>query len=172
MAITAIWAQARDGDGRPVIGAGGDMPWHLPEDLGRFSSLTRGGAVVMGRRTWESFPEKFRPLPGRVNVVVTSASSLPGADAVVGSLAAALETAARLTPNGEVWVIGGGRIYGAALEAVDRLEVTEIDLKVDGDTFAPAVDPAMWEQVKDSGWRDSATGPRHRFLTYARKSRR
>ncbi|WP_084129935.1 dihydrofolate reductase [Demequina sp. NBRC 110055] len=169
MALKAIWAQARDGSGRPVIGAGGDMPWHLPEDLKRFSSLTRGGAVVMGRRTWESFPAKFRPLPGRVNVVVTSADSLDGADAVVASLAAALETAARLTPDGDVWVIGGGRVYGAALEAVDGLEVTEIDLEVDGDTFAPAVDPAVWGVVEDSGWRDSATGPRHRFVTYARR---
>ncbi|GIG54238.1 dihydrofolate reductase [Demequina activiva] len=168
--LRAIWAQARDGAGRPVIGSGGDMPWHLPEDLQHFSSLTRGGAVVMGRRTWESFPERFRPLPGRVNVVITSAPSLEGADAVVASLDAGLEAAARLTPDGEVWVIGGGRVYGAALEAVDGLEVTEIDLVVDGDTFAPQVDPAVWEVVGDSGWRDSATGPRHRFLSYARRS--
>ena len=166
--LKAIWAQARDRAGRPVIGSGGDMPWDVPEDLARFSALTRGGAVVMGRRTWESFPERFRPLPGRVNVVVTS-SSVQGADAVVGSLEAGLEAAARLTPNGDVWVIGGGRVYAAALDAVDALEVTELDLEVDGDTFAPAIDPAVWELTVQGPWAASRTGVRHRFLTYARR---
>lgn len=167
--LRAIWAQARDEAGRPVIGAHGDMPWHLPEDLRRFSALTRGGAVVMGRRTWESFPDRYRPLPGRVNVVVTSSPSLHGADAVTSSLDDALATAVRLSPNGEVWVIGGGRVYAAALDAVDRLEVTEIDLVVDGDTFAPAIDPAVWELIEGTDWRESATGPRHRYLTYSRR---
>ncbi|WP_084104345.1 dihydrofolate reductase [Demequina sp. NBRC 110056] len=167
--LRAIWAQARDGAGRPVIGAAGDMPWNVPEDLARFSALTRGGAVVMGRRTWESFPERFRPLPGRINVVVTSAESVEGADAVVASLSSGLETAARLTPNGDVWVIGGGRVYAAALDAVDGLEVTELDLEVDGDTYAPAIDPAVWELTAEGDWATSRTGVRHRFLTYTRR---
>ncbi|WP_297081948.1 dihydrofolate reductase [uncultured Demequina sp.] len=167
--LRAIWAQARDHAGRPVIGAAGDMPWHLPEDLKHFSSQTRGGAVVMGRRTWESFPDRFRPLPGRVNVVVTSAESLEGADAVVGSLSSALETAARLSEDGNVWVIGGGRVYGAALEAVDEAVVTEIDLEVDGDTYAPVLDPAQWELIDAGPWETSTSGLRYRFLTYARR---
>ena len=166
--LKAIWAQARDAAGRPVIGARGDMPWHLPEDLRRFSSLTRGGAVVMGRRTWESFPERFRPLPGRVNVVISS-GTVEGADAVAGSLADAVDSAARLRPDTDVWVIGGGRVYADAMGMLDALEVTEIDLEVDGDTFAPAVDPAVWAVTENSGWRDSATGPRHRFVTYERR---
>ncbi|WP_062076469.1 dihydrofolate reductase [Demequina globuliformis] len=169
MALRAIWAQARDKAGQPVIGAHGDMPWQLPEDLKHFSSLTRGSAVVMGRRTWESFPEKFRPLPGRINVVITKAPEVPGADAVAGSLEEALTTAARLTPSDDVWVIGGGRVYADAMPRLDALEVTEIDLIVDGDTFAPVIDPDVWTQSGDSGWRESATGPRHRFLTYRRR---
>lgn len=168
--LKAIWAQARDGAGRPVIGSGGDMPWHLPEDLRHFSALTRGCAVVMGRRTWESFPERYRPLPGRVNVVITSGDPVERADATVGSLDEALAVAARLSDGPDVWVIGGGRVYAEAMPQLDALEVTEIDLVVDGDTFAPTIDPDTWDAVSDSGWRDSATGPRHRFLTYRREA--
>ncbi|MFV0633198.1 dihydrofolate reductase [Demequina sp.] len=167
--LKAIWAQARDSAGRPVIGAGGDMPWSVPEDLKHFSTLTRGGAVVMGRRTWESFPERFRPLPGRVNVVITSAPSLEGADAAVASVDTAIETAARLSPNGEVWIIGGGRVYAATLDAVEHLEVTELDLEVEGDTFAPTVDPVAWELTAAGPWETSRTGVRYRFVTYRRR---
>lgn len=166
--LKAIWAQARDAAGRPVIGSGGDMPWHLPEDLRHFSAMTRGAAVVMGRRTWESFPERYRPLPGRVNIVITSGDAVLGADATVGSLDEALVAAARLSDSQDVWVIGGGRVYAEAMPRLDALEVTEIDLVADGDTYAPQIDADVWEMVADSGWRDSATGPRHRFLSFAR----
>ncbi|MFW7413977.1 dihydrofolate reductase [Demequina sp. SO4-18] len=167
--LKAIWAQARDAAGRPVIGAQGDMPWHLPEDLGRFKDLTSGAAVVMGRRTWESFPERFRPLPGRVNVVITSADGVVGADAVAGSLGEALEAATRLAPGRDSWVIGGGRVYAEALPRVDQLEVTEIDLEVVGDTFAPHVDAAAWVLIAEEPWQTSRTGLGYRFLTYARR---
>ncbi|WP_062134750.1 dihydrofolate reductase [Demequina aestuarii] len=167
--LKAIWAQARDAAGTPVIGSQGDMPWHLPEDLRRFKELTSGAAVLMGRRTWESFPEQFRPLPGRVNIVITSGGTVQGADATVGSLAAAIEVAARRGDGADAWVIGGGRVYGEALPMVDQLEVTEIDLEVDGDTFAPAIDAAVWEIAAEDPWLTSRTGLRYRFLTYVRR---
>ena len=112
-----------------VIGRDGGLPWHLPTDLRRFKELTSGGTVVMGRRTYESLPERFRPLPGRRNVVV----SRNGCDApeVFGSLDAALEAA------GDCFVIGGGEVYAAALARTDRIHATEVDADVEGDAWFP-----------------------------------
>ncbi len=145
------------------------MPWHLPEDLRHFKDRTTGGVVIMGRRTWESLPERYRPMPGRVNVVVTSATDLDGADAVVSSLTAARSAAHRLAPDAPHWIMGGGQLYTAAMDEVDALVVTEIDLETQGDTYAPTIDPTVWTVANNSGWHDSATGPRHRFLTYRRR---
>lgn len=166
--LKAIWAQARDTSGRAVIGSQGDMPWHLPEDLRRFKDLTSGAAVVMGRRTWESFPEQFRPLPGRLNVVITSRGALEGADAVAGSLTDALAAATRLAPDNDTWIIGGGRVYAEAMPLVEQLEVTEIDLEVGGDTFAPSIDPGAWRLSEEGPWQTSRGGLGYRFVTYAR----
>jgi dihydrofolate reductase len=174
MTIKAIWAQAHDSEGRPVIGHRGDMPWHLPEDLARFQSLTRGHAVIMGRRTWESLPEKFRPLPGRVNIVVTSLESLEGAY-TAGSVAGALELATVLIATGDLddeatlWIIGGARLFADAISVADALEVTEIDLPVAGDTFAPDIADDVW-LIEHAGERAvSARGLGYRFVTYARR---
>lgn len=168
MTVRAIWAQALDAAGRPVIGFEGDMPWHLPEDLARFQSLTRGHVVVMGRRTWESLPDRFRPLPGRVNVVVTALPALEGAT-VARSLPDALATAARLAPDATVWVIGGARLFQAAVHLADVLEVTEIDAVFSGDTYAPEVPAAAWEATDASAWATSASGLAYRFVTYLRR---
>lgn len=173
MAIKAIWAQARDQLGRPVIGSHGDMPWHLPEDLARFQSLTKGHAVIMGRHTWESLPDRYRPLPGRINIVVTSLVGLKGAY-TAGSIASALELANALVETGDLaedatrWIIGGARMFGTATEVADAIEVTEIDLVVEGDTFAPAIPVATWEAGETSPWTVSESGLRYRFVTYAR----
>jgi len=165
-----IWAQARDGAGRPVIGAGGTMPWHLPEDLAHFRRVTSGHPVVMGRRTWESLPPRFRPLPGRTNVVVTrqdgwapDGAAAPGTPVVVArsvddALAAARAAAG---PDGEVWVIGGAQLYAATVALADTCVVTEIDAVVEGDTFAPSV-PAGWS-VEAGEAQVSTTGLRFRF---------
>ena len=128
--VRMVWAQAADG----VIGAGGALPWHLPEDLRLFRALTTGATVVMGRRTWESLPPRFRPLPGRRNVVLTSAPALPGAE-VVSSVAEALAL------DGDLWVIGGGAVYAAFLPHADEVVVTEVDASPAGDTWAPALGP-------------------------------
>lgn len=154
-----IWAEARD----RIIGADGGMPWHVPEDLAHFREVTLGSPVIMGRRTWESFPDRFRPLPGRRNIVVTrdEAWEAPGAER-----AASLPAAIALAGDGEVWVIGGGQLYREAIVHADVLEVTELDLDVDGDTRAPARDD--WHVVSRSPWQESRTGVRYRFVTLDR----
>ena len=167
--VVLIWAQARDADGRPVIGAGNDIPWRVPEDFTHFRELTRGHPVVMGQRTWESLPR--RPLPGRTNVVLTDDPAWSAVGAVVAeSLPEALALAAK-SPGGEqVWVIGGGTVYRQAIEYANRLEVTEIDVVVEGDTFAPVVDPEDWAETA-SDWMASevADAPRYRFRTLNRR---
>nr|WP_206441287.1 dihydrofolate reductase [Streptomyces boncukensis] len=162
-----IWAQTPDG----VIGADQAIPWRLPEDLAHFKATTLGHPVVMGRRTWDSLPPRFRPLPGRRNIVVTRDPhwAADGAERA-GSVAGALERAAEAPePDAPaaVWVIGGGEIYRAALEYATTLSVTEVDAAVDGDTYAPSPDPT-WRITEDSGWRPSSSGLRYRIRTYAR----
>src|SRR3954465_16083273 len=138
--VAMVWAQAHGG----VIGAEGELPWHLPEDLALFRRLTMGSAVVMGRRTWESLPGGFRPLPGRAKVVLTSD---PGWSAAGADRAASVEEV--LAERDSFWVIGGGRVYGPSLPHAARGVVTEVDARVDGDTWAPAL---------GDGWRlDSRT---------------
>src|SRR5699024_8983906 len=127
--IGMIWAQARGG----VIGAGGTMPWHLPEDLAHFSRTTKGAPVVMGRRTWESFPPKYRPLPGRTNIVITSDDGFAADGAVrARDLADGLRLAREVLesqPAPTIWVIGGGRVYREAMAQAEQIVVTEIDLE-------------------------------------------
>jgi dihydrofolate reductase len=158
-----VWAQARGG----VIGADGRLPWHLPEDLRLFRELTTGSTVVMGRRTWESLPERFRPLPGRRNVVLTTDDSwaADGAERA-GDVAQLLARG----DAGDVWVIGGGRVYAAFLPHADRVVVTDVDTAVEGDTWAPALGPG-WARVSRSpgtGWATSTTGLRYAVSEYAR----
>ena len=181
MRLALVWAQTADG----VIGRDGTLPWHLPEDLARFRRLTAGHAVLMGRRTWESLPERMRPLPDRRNVVLSRDPRFLAAGAeVVGSLEAGLLVAG---DDAEVWVIGGAALFAEAIDRADRLEVTDVDLVVDGDTHAPVVDPARWREVPSEGavqagapagrtgverpepaWEVSRTGTRYRFRSYVR----
>ena len=158
--IGMVWARSVGG----VIGADGGMPWHVPEDLAHFRQVTGSSTVVMGRRTWESLPERFRPLPGRRNVVLTRDTGW-SADGVVvvHDLAAALDT------DAPVWVIGGGQVYAAALPFADRVSETVIDVEVDGDTVAPVLDDG-WDLVDDGPWQESRAGLRHRFLEWRRRA--
>lgn len=120
-----------------VIGADGDMPWHLPTDLKFFRDLTWGSPVIMGRKTYESIPAKFRPLPGRRNLVLTENPNYdPGHGAEVY---ASLEAAIAATAGHDAFVIGGGRTYEQALPLVDRIYATEVDLSPPGDAFFPVV---------------------------------
>jgi dihydrofolate reductase len=160
--VALIWAQAANG----VIGDRGRLPWHLPEDLARFRALTTGGTVVMGRATWESLPQRVRPLPDRRNVVLTRQRGWQAPGAVV---AASVEEALDVA-EGPVWVIGGAQVFEAAIPFADRLEVTELGSAFDGDVHAPAVDGGWRLEHRDppSGWRASRTGLRYRDLTYRR----
>jgi dihydrofolate reductase len=165
--IGLIWAEASGG----VIGAGGGMPWHVPEDLAHFKELTSGHPVIMGRKTWDSLPERFRPLPGRRNLVVTRNDRWrdPGAERSA-SLDDAL-AAARSAGSEWIWIIGGGELFRGAIGLADRLEVTELDLDVDGDTLAP--DHSGWSTVgaePEEGWQTSSSGIRYRFLTLERRA--
>ena len=165
--IGLVWAEAEGG----VIGADGGMPWHVPEDLAHFKAVTSGSPVVMGRRTWESLPERFRPLPGRRNIVVTRNGgwAAEGAERA-GSLDAALASVTDAS-SPWIWIIGGGELFRESIENADRLEVTELDVEVDGDTFAP--DRSGWSATAVEpveGWRTSSSGIRYRFLTLARPS--
>ncbi|WP_314149751.1 dihydrofolate reductase [uncultured Leifsonia sp.] len=159
MTIALIWAQANE----RVIGAGGTMPWHLPEDLRHFRELTDGDPVIMGRRTWESLPERFRPLPGRENVVVTRQA---GFDAPGATVVHTLDDALAGRGDGTVWIMGGAELYRQTLAIADRVEVTEIDLDVDGDTIAPALGDGWTANAGD--WQDAANGMRYRFVRYLR----
>jgi dihydrofolate reductase len=156
-----VWARSRDG----VIGAGGSLPWHLPEDLRLFRALTLGGTVVMGRRTWESLPARFRPLPGRRNVVLSS--TLDPADAGVE---VARSVADVLATGEDLWVIGGGAVYAAFLPHADELVVTEVDAEPAGDTLAPELGPE-WQpraRVPAAGWAESSGGLRFRVSLWRR----
>ena len=158
--IGMVWAQ----DERGVIGRDGALPWHLPEDLAHFRALTRGATVVMGRATWESLPERFRPLPGRRNVVLTRQAGYAAAGADVrSSLSDALADV-----EGAVWVIGGAQVYAQVQPLADRLVVTEVAVRADGDALAPPLEP-RWRRVAvdpAQGWHRSTSGLAYRFVEY------
>lgn len=159
--VGMVWARSIDG----VIGADGGMPWHVPEDLAHFRQVTGDGTVVMGRRTWDALPPRFRPLPGRRNVVLTRDPAWTAEGAVpVHDLATALDT------DEPVWVIGGGQVYAAALPFADRVSETVIDVRVDGDTVAPTLDDA-WDRIDDGEWHQSRNGGvRYRFVEWRRRA--
>ena len=174
--VGMIWAQTPE----RVIGRDGTMPWHLPEDLAHFKARTLGHPVIMGRRTWESFPARFRPLPGRTNIVVSrtlTALAEDGPDGrtagavVVPDFGAALAAADEADGLDLVWVIGGATLYEQALDVATLAEVTVIDTDADGDTHAPALD-ARWHLVgadpAPDDWHTASNGLRHRFERWER----
>jgi dihydrofolate reductase len=169
--VGLVWAQTTAG----VIGKDGAMPWHLPEDMRHFTRLTTGHPVIMGRKTWESFPDKYRPLPGRTNIVVTRQDGWGDSAEAEGALAvkslddALLES--QFAPGHEtVWVLGGGEIFAQTLDIADVAVVTFIDSETDGDTYAPDLG-YEWKLAANepaSGWLTSANGTRYRFTLWHR----
>ncbi len=158
MKLHLIWAQARN----RVIGKNGTLPWHLPEDLAHFKRTTLGAPVIMGRKTWDSLPPRFRPLPGRRNIVVTRQAGWQAEGAL---RAGALDQARALCPLGtDAWVIGGADIYAQALPLAHSAVVTEIDADFEGDAHAPAFGPGWAETAREP--QVSATGLRFSFVTY------
>ena len=164
MKLAMVWAEARGG----AIGRGGEMPWHLPEDLAHFKQVTLGAPVIMGRRTWESLPARFRPLPGRENFVITRDASYVAVGATVRSSLEAV--IAELGAEGAeiAWILGGGELYRAAMPLADELVVTRIGLDVDGaDTFAPEIDQE-WLLADSSELLVSKTGLGYTFERWTR----
>lgn len=171
--IGMIWAQTVDG----VIGRDGSMPWHLPEDMAHFRRTTQGHPVIMGRRTWESFPEKYRPLPGRTNFVVSrqepDPADYPGA-VVVRSLEEALREARSSVGSDQIWIIGGGQVYAEAAPRADVALVTVIDSSVEGDTYAPVL-ANSWNLAgvdPSEGWSTSTNGTRFRISLWTQPGSR
>ena len=167
IAIALIVAVAENG----VIGAEGAMPWRLATDMKRFRALTMGKPVVMGRKTFASIG---KPLAGRANIVVTRQRDFaPAGVTVVASLAEALAAgvrAARESGASEVMVIGGGEIYALAMPEADRLYVTRVHARPEGDTKFPVIDPAAWQAAAQedvpAGEKDTASPT---FVTYERR---
>lgn len=121
-----------------AIGKANSLLWRLPDDLKRFKELTSGHPVIMGRKTWESIPEKFRPLQNRTNIVITRDLNYSANGAVVASsIKKALEEASESVGFEEIFVIGGAEIYKETLPLANRLYITKVDTDVEGDAFFP-----------------------------------
>ena len=167
MEVVLVAAVAENG----VIGSSGAMPWRLKSDMQRFKALTTGKPVVMGRKTFASIG---RPLPGRTNIVVTRDASFRAAGAVVttsfaDARAVAIGDALRRSAD-EIAVIGGAEIYAQWMACADRLEITEVHARPEGDTYFAAIDAADWEEAarvrNPAGSDDSAA---FSYVTYRRR---
>jgi dihydrofolate reductase len=128
-----------------TIGKDGQLVWRNKEDMAHFKELTTGKVVIMGRKTWESIPPKFRPLPDRTNVVVTRNKHYVLPDNVMS--AASVEEALYRYRMADIMVMGGAEIYAASIGKADCLELTEVAAELDGDTFFPEVDKAIWKET-------------------------
>ena len=179
--LGAIWAQTT----QDVIGRDGKMPWRVPEDLAHFKKVTAGKPVIMGRKTWESLPDNHKPLPGRVNIIVSrsvgtveahdGAIWVPNLDVALQEADKARQSSVSLADgDGQVhslvdtWIIGGGTLYTEALSRDDlprygRVSIAEVTflaptslMDVPGDTFAPSV--VGWGIASESLPQNSGTG--------------
>lgn len=129
-----------------VIGKNNDLPWHLPDDFNFFKETTAGHSVIMGRKNFESLPPKFKPLPNRVNIVITRDNNYQAeGTTVVHSLEEAVAEA-KLEGQDEIFIIGGGEIYKLGLEVANKVYLTEIHAEINGDTFFPDLDKKTWKE--------------------------
>jgi dihydrofolate reductase len=159
--VSLVLAMASNG----VIGDKGGIPWRIPEDMKRFRALTIGKPIIMGRKTWDSFPKK--PLPGRTNIVITRDTDWRADGAlVIHSLDDALTLAQQENP-GEIAIIGGAEIYRAALPHATRIHLTEVHTNADGDTRMVPFDQKIWRETTRE---DHATpdGLRYSYVTLER----
>lgn len=143
-----------------VIGKNNDLPWHLPDDMKYFMQTTKGHHVIMGRKNYESIPEKFRPLPNRTNIVVTRQQNFAAPNCiVVNSIEDALAIAKK-NNEPEVFIIGGSEIYNQGFAIANRLYLTEIHATIEGDTYFPAFDKSQWREVSR---KPHLSDERHKF---------
>jgi dihydrofolate reductase len=158
-----IYAKAANG----VIGIDGKLPWHLPEDLAHFKRTTLGCPVIMGRKTWDSLPQKFRPLPGRTNIVVTRQQNW---NEIGSQPARSLREALLLCKqSSDVWVIGGAQLYALAEPLASTAVVTEIAKDFAGDAYAPTLGHLWHETVREA--HIAASGLPYSFVTYVQDLR-
>ncbi len=130
-----------------VIGKDNKLAWHLPDDMNYFSNMTKGHSIIMGRKNWESIPEKYRPLPDRKNIIVTRNNNFKYKGAtIVNSIEKAIEEA-RSSEDEEIFIIGGGEIYKLGFKYVDKLYITEINAEVKGNTYFPEWDKKYWNEI-------------------------
>ena len=157
-----IYARAANG----VIGNHNTLPWHLPEDLAHFKRTTLGCPVIMGRKTWDSLPPKFRPLPGRRNIVITRQEKW---NEIGAYPAQNMQEALQLCEqSADVWVIGGAQLYALAEPLASTAVVTEIDRDFEGNAFAPTLGPAWKETARER--HIAASGLPFSFVTYTREA--
>lgn len=160
--IVLVLAVADNG----VIGDRGAIPWRIPDDVKRFKALTMGKPLVMGRKTYESFPK--RPLPGRTNIVITRDAAYAAEGAVVvHSLDEALARAQVENPL-EIMIAGGEAIYREALPHAARIELTEVHVAPPGDTHFPPLDKSVWRETAREA-HATADGLRYSYVTLARR---
>jgi dihydrofolate reductase len=159
--LVLVLAMADNG----VIGDRGAIPWRIPEDMKRFKALTIGHPMVMGRKTWESFPK--RPLPGRTNIVITRDAAYRAEGAVVAySLDEALARAQAENPA-QIGIIGGAGIYREALPLASRIELTEVHVDAPGDVRLAPFDKTMWRETAREE-HATAEGLRYSYVTLER----
>ena len=175
LVIRAVWAQARDPEGRPILGKDGGMPWHVPEDLQHFVAATTPHPMIIGRTTWDSIPKKFRPFENRHTIVLTRqkgwqpdpASTPERPVSVVHTKDEALALAQQLATQGVITIGGGEEIFRLYASELTELIVTELDLEVDGDRYAPEI-TSEWHASETSPWHESRICILYRFVTYHR----
>lgn len=133
-----------------VIGRDNDLVWRLPDDMKFFMETTQHHHVIMGRRNYESIPHKYRPLPNRVNIIVTQQDDYAAAGCLItNSIAEAIKLAERDNQK-EVFIIGGGQIYAQSIDLANKLYITEIKDSFEGDTFFPEIDRSIWKETSRS----------------------
>lgn len=159
--IVLIAAVARNG----AIGRDNQLLWQIPEDMAHFRQLTAGQTVIMGRKTWESLPPRFRPLPGRRNIVISRQADYPATGA---ELAASLEAALALLGSTETaFIIGGEQIYRLAMPHAQRLEITHVDLAPEADAWFPGIG-TEWQSIGERSLPAHEGRPACRFVSYRR----
>ena len=170
MELTLIAAYAKDSQGRNVIGNNGEIPWRISEDMKRFKQFTLNHPVIMGRKTYESIPERFRPLPDRTNIVVSKTLNPEMKGILVArTIEDALTLAQANCSQGEpAYVIGGEQIYRVTInrDETTRLEITEVKVTYEGDAFFPEINPDIWKEANrvrgENRWYD--------FVSYVRRT--
>lgn len=175
LTVRAVWAQAHDAAGEPVLGKDGGMPWHVPEDLAHFVRVTTPHPIIIGRATWDSIPPKYRPFANRFTIVLTrneswepTPASTPERPVIRASTPEeALTSAQKHATNGVIIVGGGEQIFHLLEPQTTEYVVTELNIEVDGDRRPPKI-TNDWTLTETSDWHTSKNGIEYRFRTYRR----